>query len=111
MIRKFLDCSSGHLSPDTWTWLDAQLADDILRDPDNSIAAGIAGGRTRYGWFVYASEERCIDMPADLQRVCALALARARGAEYVSFDSDAPPDRDLPVLHPDFIEPPAACAA
>ena len=80
MIRKFLDCSSGHLSPDTWTWLDAQLADDILRDPGNTVAAGIAGGRTRYGWFLYASTETCIDMPTDLRRVCN--LARRRGAEW-----------------------------
>jgi hypothetical protein len=84
MIRKFLDCSSGHISPGTWTWLDAELADEILRDPGNSIAAGIAGGRTRYGWFVYALQETCIDIPADLRRVCK--FAHARGAEYVLLD-------------------------
>ena len=26
MIRRFLDCSSGHLSPETWSWLDTNLA-------------------------------------------------------------------------------------
>ena len=101
MIRKFLDCSSGHLSSDTWTWLDAQLADDILRDPGNTVASAIAGGRTRYGWFVYAFDEPCIDLPADLARICK--RARAGGAEYILFDCDAP-DQDLPVLHPDFVE-------
>ena len=50
MIRSFLDVSSGHLSPETWVWLDAQLADDTLRYPRNAHAAQIAGGRTRYGW-------------------------------------------------------------
>ena len=54
MIRPFLDLSSGHLSPDTQDWLDAQLADAVLRAPENSHAAMIAGGKTRYGWFVYA---------------------------------------------------------
>lgn len=100
MIRKFVDCSSGHLSPDTWTWLDAQLADDVLRDPRNTQVAGIAGGRTRYGWFVYAAEDCVHQYPDDLVRV--FKEARRRGAEYVLFDCDAAPNEDLPVLHPDF---------
>ena len=45
MIRPFLDLSSGHLSPDTQAWLDAQLADAVLRAPENSHAAMIAGGK------------------------------------------------------------------
>jgi hypothetical protein len=57
MTRQFLDASSGHLSPDTWAWLDARLADDVLRDPQNGVAGQIAGGRTRHGWFVYAPED------------------------------------------------------
>ena len=100
MMRSLLDCSSGHLSADTWAWLDAQLADEVLREPSNSSAAGIAGGRTRYGWLVYAMEEPPENIPADLASVCA--YARRRGAEYILFDSDAIPDQDLPVLHPDF---------
>ena len=100
MTRQFLDCSSGHLSEATWAWLDAQLADDVLRDPRNAIAAAIAGGRTRHGWFIYASEEPPEDMPADLRTVCA--CARRRGADYILLDCDALPDQDLPVLHPDF---------
>lgn len=102
MIRRFLDVSSGHLSAETWAWLDEQLADDRLREPMNSVAAGIAGGRTRHGWFVYAAEE-ANDYPADLGRVCS--HARSRGAEYVLLDCDAIPNQDLPVLHPDFVEP------
>ena len=46
MIRKFLDVSSGHLSEETWTWLNEQLASDKLHDPHNSTAAQIAGGPT-----------------------------------------------------------------
>ncbi len=101
MIRSFLDCSSGHLSAETWAWLDAQLADDALRDP-RTQAVGIAGGRTRYGWFVYAAED-CLDLyPADLVRV--FREARRHGAEYILFDCDAVPDRNLPLLYSNFAE-------
>ena len=62
------------------------------------------GGRTRYGWFVYAPEDPPISaIPADLARV--LRAARKQGAEYVLFDCDSNPNQDLPVLHPDFAEP------
>lgn len=102
MIRMFLDVSSGHLSPATWAWLDTQLADDILREPKNTTAAGIAGGRTRYGWFVYAAED-CLDLyPDDL--VAVFREARRRDAEYILFDCDGLPNQDLPVLHPGFAE-------
>ena len=100
MIRSFMDCSSGHLSAETWTWLDAQLAADVLRDPAADAAAALAGGPTRYGWFVFAPEDPDVNMPEDLRQVCA--LARRQGAEYVLLDCDAVPDQDLPVLHPDF---------
>lgn len=102
MIRAFMDCSSGHLSPDTWIWLDARFADDSLRDPTNTVASQLAGGPTRYGWFVYAPEDPAVDIPEDLLRVCQ--LARQHGAEYVLFDSDAVLDPGLPVLHPGFTE-------
>jgi hypothetical protein len=101
MIRKFLDCSSAHLSPDTWVWLDAQLSDDVLRDPLNTQAAGIAGGRARYGWFLYAAED-CLELyPEDL--VAVFREARRRGAEYILFDCDAEVMTGQPVRHPDFL--------
>jgi hypothetical protein len=102
MIRNFLDVSSGHLSPDTWAWLDAQLADDALRNPRNAHAALLAGGRTQYGWFVYAPEDGLDGIPDDLVRV--LQLARRLGADYALLDCDALPNLDLPVLHPDFTD-------
>ena len=102
MIRPFLDLSSGHLSADTQVWLDAQLADDVLRAPENSQAAMIAGGKTRYGWFVYAPEDIAEDLPDDLTTV--LRKGREQGAEYVLFDSDAAPHPDLPILHPDYLD-------
>lgn len=100
MIRRFLDVSSGHFSPTTWAWLDAQFADDVLRDGRNDTARQLAGGRTRHGWFVYAPEDPCEGVPVDLAAV--LAEARKQNAEYVLFDCDALPNQDLPVLHPLF---------
>ena len=64
--------------------------------------SGIAGGRTRYGWLVYAAED-CLDRyRADLVRV--FREARPRGADYILFDCDAVPDRNQPILHPNFAE-------
>ncbi len=97
--RRFLDASSGHLSPGTWAWLDAQTTDDTVRDPLNH-SAEILGGRTRHGWFVYASEAPTSPIPADLARL--MHYARQRGCEYILLDCDALPMEDLPVLHPEF---------
>lgn len=102
MLRTFLDASSGHLSSGTWDWLDAQLSDTPLRDPRNESAAEIAGGKTRYGWLVYAPEGIAEGLPEDLTRI--LLRAREQGAEYVLFDCDAAPAPDLPILHPDFLD-------
>lgn len=107
MIRHFLDCSSGHLSPATWTWLDAQCADNALRDPVHNHAE-LLGGATRYGWFVYASEHPVHPIPDDL--IAVFWRARALGCEYVNLDCDAPPLDELPVLHPDFAEAPVTSA-
>jgi hypothetical protein len=101
-LRTFLDASSGHLSPDTWAWRDDQLSDALLRSPENGCAAQIAGGKTHYGWLVYAPGDSPDGLPEDLATV--LTVARECGAEYVLFDCDAVPDGSLPVRHPDFLE-------
>lgn len=98
-IRRFLDASSGHLSPETWTWLDEQTCDEAVRDPRHA-GAGILGGRTRHGWFLYAGDAPPASIPADL--VVLLRHARNRGCEYIALDCDALPLEDLPILHPDF---------
>ncbi len=98
-VRRFLDVSSGHLSPQTWSWLDGQTADDRVRDPRNRHAE-ILGGRTRHGWFVCASENPIAPIPADLAAV--MRLARQWDCEYLLLDCDALPMEDLPVPHPDF---------
>ena len=101
MTRTFLFASSGHLSAQTCSWLDTQLADPVLRDPAAGVSAQIAGGRTRYGWLVYAPEDAAGGLPDDLAPV--LIAARAQAAEYVLFDCDAPPLPGLPVLHTDLL--------
>ncbi len=98
-VRQFLDVSSGHLSVETWKWLDTVTCDDSVRDPRNAHAE-ILGGRTRHGWFVWANEDPITPVPADLAAV--LRLARQRGCAYALLDCDALPMEDLPVLHPDF---------
>ena len=104
MIRRFLDCSSGHLSPDTWHWLDREFVEGDLRDPRKVVAGLLAGGPTRYGWFVHAPEDPLtVPIPTDLATV--LRHAREQGAEYVLFDCDAILLEGLAVLHPDFLEP------
>lgn len=105
-LRTLLDISSGHLSQETWCWLDDQLSDAVLRDPANVPAAQIAGGKTRYGWLVYAPERVAEGLPDDLAGV--LLRARRQGAEYVLFDCDAPPATELPIRHPDFFDEPSA---
>jgi hypothetical protein len=99
MMRAFLDVSNCHLSPQTQGWLYAQIADDVLRAPENSHAAMIAGGKTRYGGLVYVPEDVAEYLPDDLATV--LLKGREAGAEYVLFDCDASPHSDLPILHPD----------
>ena len=97
--RQFLDASSGHLSPETWTWLDGQTTDEVVRDP-RTRSAEILGGRTRHGWFVWASKAPIASVPADLAAL--MRYARKRRCECVLLDCDARPMADLPVLHPDF---------
>ena len=62
--------------------------------------AGILGGATRYGWFIYASEEPAPPIPDDL--IDVFHHARRHGCEYVLFDCDAPFIDGVPVRHPDF---------
>ena len=104
-IRKFLDVSAGHLSAATWAWLDEQTTDDVVRDPF-SRSAEILGGRTRHGWFVYASEEPMPPIPTDLANI--MRHARQRDCEWLLLDCEALPLEDLPVLHPEFGETPPA---
>ena len=99
-VRCILDASSGHLSPQTWTWLDEQTSDEVVREPGNR------GGRTRHGWFIYAAEAPAAPIPADLATL--MQYARQQDCDYVLLDCDSLPMADLAILHPDFQDPPAA---
>jgi len=97
-VRRTLDVSSGHLSAETWAWLDAQTTDTAVRDPA-SRSAEILGGRTRHGWLIYAGLVPTAPVPADLLAV--MRCAQRLKCDYVLFDGDARPLAGLPVLHPD----------
>ena len=97
--QRMLDLSGGHLTPATWTWLDDQTADDVVRDPANRAYA-ILGGRTRQGWFLRSDEVLDSTIPSDLADV--LRYVRQSGCSFVTLDRDCIPLADLPVLHPEF---------
>lgn len=78
-----LDISTGHLSPETVTILDKHAS----KWP-------VAGWSGVHGWIIYAHDERPDDCPDDLWR--CIEYARAHGAGYVRFDSDADRVDDLP---------------
>jgi len=91
-LRLFFDCSTAHLSADTRTYLDERA--DATAHGD-ALAAWAS--RTPFGWFVYADAEPDEEeFPPDL--VGIMRHARNRGAEYILFDADAPPNPDLPTF-------------
>jgi hypothetical protein len=57
-----------------------------------TAAPKILGGRTRHGWFVYASEHPKAPIPGDLARM--MRYARQQGCEYILLDCDALPMED-----------------
>jgi hypothetical protein len=101
-LCRLFRASSGHLTPATWTWLDAQFADGGSREPGERTPTDLPGGRTQEGWFLYALEDADDTIPADLAEV--FAAARSLSADYVLLEPEGPVSSALPVLHPDFRE-------
>lgn len=64
MIRKFLDLSTAHLSPDTRDWLDEQGRIAAARRDSSEPDRMIAMGSMPHGWFVHADGEACSDVSA-----------------------------------------------
>lgn len=92
-VRKFLDLSTRHLTPETRKWMCGQSLSAMGDHPKNWVAP------TPYGWFVYADEENGSgDIPADL--FACMTKARELDCEYILFDYDGSIDEkvaDLPV--------------
>ena len=80
-------CTS-HVSPNTRKWLQEQ--GQIVAQGDEFGAIHMAS--THYGWLVYCDQDD--DVPNDLRRV--LNHMRRKGYDYVMFDRDAKPIKELP---------------
>jgi len=91
MIRKFLDISTGHLSPATHRWMREQgrITANMVTASDPSPA--FCMGPTPYGWFCWAGMEDDADnlqaLPVDLQ--ACIREAKRQGCDYIHFDADA----------------------
>lgn len=94
-VRKFLDLSTGHLSPRDREQLTQALAQGTRNAPGNCLVGS-------YGWMIYAEEE---PDPFTWREVPGLAalLARARelDCDYVLLDADGPVDETLPFFDED----------
>lgn len=88
-LRAFLDLSTGHLKPETLTY---------LNDKEHGQLP-FYGAVTAYGWLVYADYEdnaearRADGCPEEI--IAAMKKAREMGAEYILYDCDAEADPDL----------------
>jgi hypothetical protein len=84
--RRFLDCSTGHVSRATADLLDTECN-----------GWPFIGGRiSETGWFVYAHPEPPEGTPDDLKAV--MAYARGNGFDYILFDRDADDVDGLPTF-------------
>lgn len=100
-INRLMQLSAGHLTPETWTWLDHETGRGRFAPP--APVGIVRGGQVCNGWFVFADEdpdERVI--PADL--VAVILHARKAGCGFLLFDCDQIPLEDLPIRHPDFTD-------
>lgn len=91
-VRKFLDLSTGHLSP-----RDRDRLTEILADkPPYGSTTSMMGDR---GWLIYVSDEpnpeHWSGIPA-LVRI--IARARELDCDYVLLDADGPFDDTLPLF-------------
>ncbi|WP_336764386.1 hypothetical protein [Asaia sp. VD9] len=94
-VRKFLDLSTGHLSPRDRE----QLTGLLTEQPPYASSSSMTGER---GWLIYVSTD---PDPAHWSEIPALVaiLARARelDCDYVLLDADGPFDETLPLFDED----------
>ena len=88
----FFDCSTVQLSAATRQWMDNCAVEAATRQ----LAPIDAPSATPFGWLLYAAGAPYHGEPLDL--VAVMRHARAKGAEYILFDADAPPNDELPVF-------------
>lgn len=93
-LRLFFDCSTTHLSRETRTWLDGRSVEAATR----GLSPIDAPSATPFGWFLWAEARPGNEVPEDLAVV--MRHARKHRAEFILFDSDAPPDPALPIFDP-----------
>ena len=91
-LRIFFDCSTVHLSAAACRWLDENAVEAATRQ----LSPISAPSATPFGWFLYAAGPPYHGEPPDL--VAVMRHARAKGAEYILLDADAPPNNELPVF-------------
>jgi hypothetical protein len=81
-IRKFLDVSTKHISPETR---------DVLESGEGTgnVIFDDHGAKGEYGWWIYAPEdpEDLQGFPDDLRAICE--LARQHGCSWICLDRDA----------------------
>ena len=91
-LRIFFDCSTVRLSAATSRWLDENAVQAVTR----RLAPIGAPSATPFGWFLYAAGPPYHGEPPD--RIAVMRHARAKAAEYILFDTDAPTNDALPVF-------------
>jgi sugar phosphate isomerase/epimerase len=104
MIRKFLDISTAHLSPEAKAWLDecgwCNAEASHYYDSAKHFGGSLGSvGLTLSGYLTWCPQEDHDEddwhgMPPDLAHVCR--HARSLGCDYVLFDADSMPIDDLP---------------
>ena len=96
-IRKFLTCAAHHLPLD--------FAKHLEEAPLEQWR--VAGGRTPFGFFVYAHDEDGNgpgdNIPAEVMAI--FAYAREHGCDYVYFDRDADDLDGFPVFEDEALCP------
>lgn len=89
--RRVAVLSTGHVSRQTLEMLDST--------PHNQWP--VYGGPTPHGWYVSTMVDDPQGVPAEL--AFALGWLQAKGFEYVQFDCDADPIKDLPAFNHDAL--------
>lgn len=100
-VRKYLDCSTNHLSWHTAKTLDGYGRENaVAQFDDREPRYVLTVASTGFGWTVAITEDRLAnengDIPADLHNV--MKFAHAAGCDRIVFDRDADTIDELPTF-------------